>query len=436
MASFTQISAPEMSRPDPAKHVNFVYGMLLGVDDFRQEFAYHAGRDRWLVRGLGGYGTVLGLRVRYETAYEGTDRGPRVSVSPGSAAGPSGQITHVAPTQCAYLDEWLVTHQQEVTDRLGGSPPGGALDLYVVLCYRDCLTDRVPIPGEPCRTEDDLRLPSRLRDDFALELRFAPADQAEEDAVRQFVAWLRQIPVDDSGAIDLDGFVDAIRGADFLAAPPPPGLVIPELGADDYLRAAFRLWSTELLPRWRSGANGDPSPGDADCVTLAHLVVDVLPDVLGNRLVVGPAGVTVDEEDRPCLVDLRVLQEWAITSTPGLLLSSPPSPPSRPARPPRVVAGGRFGPAGNPEFSHGDLTAVPRGADPDVYDLDFADFDPAHPAAYVVQGCCLTVDGAKPRVFEVLTPGPGLAVRLRRVGQGTNDDTGFMLTITRFDGGA
>jgi hypothetical protein len=91
--------------------------------------------------------------------------------------------------------------------------------------------------------------------------------------------------------------------------------------------------------------------------------------------------------------------------------------------------------AGNPEFSHGGLTATQRAGDPDVYDLDFTDYDPAHPGSYIVQGCCLTVDGAKPRVFEVLTPGPALAIRTRRVGQGTNDDAGFVLQITRFDGG-
>ena len=30
---------------DPSQHVNFAKGMVLGVDDFSQEFAYLAGRD-------------------------------------------------------------------------------------------------------------------------------------------------------------------------------------------------------------------------------------------------------------------------------------------------------------------------------------------------------------------------------------------------------
>ena len=39
-----------MADPNPAKHVNFNVGMVLGVDDFTQEFAYLSGRDQWLAR--------------------------------------------------------------------------------------------------------------------------------------------------------------------------------------------------------------------------------------------------------------------------------------------------------------------------------------------------------------------------------------------------
>ena len=39
-----------LAEPNPAKHVNF--GMVLGVDDFTQEFAYLSGRDQWLSRAI------------------------------------------------------------------------------------------------------------------------------------------------------------------------------------------------------------------------------------------------------------------------------------------------------------------------------------------------------------------------------------------------
>jgi len=68
----------------------------------------------------------------------------------------------------------------------------------VALSYRDCPVDPVPIAGEPCRSADDLMAPSRLVDDFRLELRMTPPPQQEEDAIRDFVAWLDQIQITDS----------------------------------------------------------------------------------------------------------------------------------------------------------------------------------------------------------------------------------------------
>jgi hypothetical protein len=203
MTTFTQ-AAPGQPRPDPAKHVNYTYGMVLGVDDFTQEFAYLAARDQSLAADLAGYGTICGLAVGYETTYDGPARGPRVSVSPGTAVTPSGQFVCVCPAQCAYLVDWLASRRADVVTALGGTPgatppASGSLDVYVVLCYAECLTDQVPVPGEPCRSEDELLEPSRIRDYFLLSLRLKPPDdpppQDEEEAVRAFTAWLRQVPV-------------------------------------------------------------------------------------------------------------------------------------------------------------------------------------------------------------------------------------------------
>src|SRR5437016_491362 len=154
-----------VAESDPIKHVSFNVGMVLGVDDFTQEFAYLSGRDQWLARDLIGYGTACGLRVGIEVA----ERGPRVEVAAGVAVSPRGELIRVTADQCAYLNDWLAAHRQEIVDRLG-SPPGD-LTLYLVLCYRSCATDQVPIPGEPCRSEDESMAPSRLADDFVLELR-------------------------------------------------------------------------------------------------------------------------------------------------------------------------------------------------------------------------------------------------------------------------
>jgi hypothetical protein len=380
---------------------------------------------------------------------------------------PCGQLICVSPAQCAYLDEWLSANQTEVGKVLAGSPPSGsppgagAIGLYVVLCYAECLTDKVPIPGEPCRSEDDTMAPSRVRDDFSLELRLSPPgqppDQREEEAVRRFVAWFRSVPVVDGPGSTLQELLQEIRTAahlsgtgsppqasapagsqggcppvaDFMGLPPLPSLAIPRADAANYLRAALRLWTTELLPCWRAAVPGCGQPcgggqtpaADADCLVLAHLLVDVAHDPVQDRLLVGPA-VTIDEKWRPFLVDGRFLMEWAITG------------PGSPSLAPKglgaaVVAAGRFALDGN---ASPPPTARPRAADPDVFDLDFHDLHTNPGGNYTVTGSVMTANDAKAHAVEVLVPNPTPAVRLRRVGTGTDAVGGLMLQVTRFDG--
>src|SRR6185369_13871257 len=264
--------------PDPAKHVNYSLGMVLGVDDFTQEFAYLSGRDRWILRDLIGYGTARGLKVGTELDVA---KGPRVVVEPGVAVSPSGQLICVPTAQCAYLRDWVVEHEDEISVELS-SLFAASVPVYVVLCYRDCPVDNVPIAGEPCRSEDQLMAPSRIKDDFRLELRLqapnkdlsSPPDdsypqipfQREDYAVRDFVKWIKQVPVISGGiSTPLDQFLQAIRDApkDWLASPPltsplsdfmfgsPPSfLQIDSADLCRYLSAAFRLWVTELRPKW------------------------------------------------------------------------------------------------------------------------------------------------------------------------------------------
>jgi competence ComEA-like helix-hairpin-helix protein len=307
----TQTTSPASTAPDPHKHVKYSLGMVLGVDDFDQEFAYLSQRDQWLARDTIGYGTVCGLKVSLET----DERGPRVSVEPGVAINPRGQLIRVTPAQCAYLNDWLDAHREDVIRELG-SPPADQLTLYVVLCYRACPTDPVPIPGEPCRDETSATVNSRLKDDFQLALRFTPPDQTEENAVRDFVEWLSHIEVSDGATShSLEDFLAAIRDgaqlssppsppSDFMYGSPPAGIVINHADACEYLRAALRVWVTELRPLWR-GVACDGSTPDEECVLLAQLEVPVV-----DGLASSDEDVVVNEEQRPFLVHLRMLQEW------------------------------------------------------------------------------------------------------------------------------
>jgi hypothetical protein len=341
MTEFATVPPPTVPL-DPTKHVNYTLGMVLGVDDFTQEFSYLAERDRRLAREAIGYGTLWGLEVVPE---EDAQRGRRLSVSPGLAIDRCGQPICVGSAQCLYLNEWLTANVAEIDRR--GHPAGDfPLDAYVVLQYRDCPTDSVPIPGEPCRSEDNLSAASRLKDWFHLELRLDPPPQLEEDAVRDVVAWLRQVPVVEGGGSDLSVLLDAIRTAahgsldsppdldsppagplDLLAGSPPVGLAIGAADVYEYMSAAIRLWVTELRPLLRRrtpgadcGCSAGPSDEGDAAILLSAVELPLVEVSPGHIEVRGSADagaeVTVDEDRRPWLAHLRMLQELILHERP------------------------------------------------------------------------------------------------------------------------
>jgi hypothetical protein len=329
MSCFTTMSAVTAAGElDLTKHVNYTAGMILGVDDFTQEFAYLSGRDRWLARDALGYGTVSGLSARIE---KDADKGYRVLIMPGVAVSPRGRFICVPTPQCAYLNQWLAAAKTEdLNNRIKGviasppvSPPlfGNELTLYVVLCYRDCATDNVPIPGEPCRNEEELSAASRVKDDFSLELRLEPPRQPEEEAVRRYIEWLKKIEISETGlSMPIEDFLQAIRN-EFLSdslpiSSPPTFLQIHAADICDYSRAAFRLWVTELrneLTDRETGCAMEMTGGNKieDCILLTELRVPLEP-VFPHWKVSDTKEIEIIEENRPFLLSLRMLQEWML----------------------------------------------------------------------------------------------------------------------------
>jgi hypothetical protein len=367
MTTFAAVATSlEAKAPDATKHVNYSLGMVLGVDDFNQEFAYLAGRDRWLARDAVGYGTLCGLSLKTDTV---PSKGPRLTVTSGSALTPRGQLVCVKPNQCAYLNDWLAANKAEIAPLLG-SPLAGTIDLYLTLCYRDCPVDLVPIPGAPCRSEDELMAASRLVDDFSLELRTSPPDQSEEDVLRQFVNWLRTLTFGSTGPfLSPEEFETLIRGALQVVVPSPssppssplsspPGggaalILLSPLGSmnldsaltPEYYRAAFRVWIEDLRPKVHAvcacgggccggtkDANDPPKPDE--CLLLARISVPVIQSS-GNWLVDNTGTIEIDESRRPMLLHLRMLQELITTAH---AVAGPVAPAG-----PRVVAAGLVG---------------------------------------------------------------------------------------------
>jgi hypothetical protein len=361
------VSVIESPAFDESKHVNYTLGMLLGVDDFHQEFAYLAGRDRRLARQTVGYGTLVGLRVALDT--DDTVKGPRIRVDPGTALTPRGHLVCVKPTQCAYFDDWLAAKRFDLTKANVVVP--GPITVHIVAGYRDCATDFVLLPGSPCRDEEEMKIASRVADNFVLEIRHKAPWQYEEDAIVDYIAWLRQIAVGGGSPTALADFEKAIVNAAHVVASPPEvpqqagwnklrfdppflPLVIDSHRVSDYLRVAFRVWATELRPRVHPlccggsgccGGNTAPDLEPEDLLLLASINLPVRVDANGQWRVdqTNLAQLVLDQTRRPMLVHTRFLQELAADGlqSGSAALTSPLTAPYR------VVAAGLVGGAGS-----------------------------------------------------------------------------------------
>lgn len=328
--------------PDPHKHVNYNLGMVLGVDDLRQEFAYLYGRNQWLARSTVGYGTLTGLRVSIDIAGGGAS-GPRIVVTSGVALTPTGDLVCVRPAQCAFPNNWLASHRAD----LDALPAGNSIKLYLTLARATRLADPVAIPGAPCRSDDQVTKPSRVADGFDLDLSLKSPLQLEEEAMGAFVAWLNltlSSPPLPATVEQFEAMLRAAFGVGGATSPPssplssmlpfpwfnpespltsplasPPAM--PLLQERNFVDAAIRIWVTEIRPRCHAlGLPGgdccneqtDPQLSFEQRLLLAEVQVPITPPsgpdpykVDSTRL----AQLTLDERRRPLLLDLRLQQE-------------------------------------------------------------------------------------------------------------------------------
>jgi hypothetical protein len=339
MSAFATAAAGPL-RADPSKRVNYTLGLVLGVDEFQQDQLYHTAGRRLHERLLHGYGTVWGLQVTTPAPGESD---PEIRVTAGVAVDPCGREICVGDTMCVRLNAWLERHRA-LLQRLYGTGPA-TLPLAVVLCYRECPDDVVPVPGEPCRSQDDAMQPSRIRDSFELRLALrdeAPWDsppgdnpgglatfrfsQPEEEAARAFGRLLERVRVEcrdpGAGAGGAQALLAAVRalGAEVEweeAGSPPAGadwIVLDPAEAEGALRDAVRVWATEVRPRVRrletsgEGCCGcGCGCGDDGCVLLAEVDLPVTSTWTVQGTVFDP-----DERRRPILLHTRLLQEWLL----------------------------------------------------------------------------------------------------------------------------
>ena len=130
------------------------FGMLLGVDDFESEQAYHRGKMRLHNGWLHGEGVVWGLLVDAPPAEGGgADLKGELRVQPGLALDAAGRELYLAATACVSVPAWYELHKDDpelkavvTTDEAGNV----TFDAHVVARFRACLSRQVPAISEPC----------------------------------------------------------------------------------------------------------------------------------------------------------------------------------------------------------------------------------------------------------------------------------------------
>ncbi len=430
---------------DPAKRVNYSLGLVLGEEEFKQEQYYFASRGALRNRLLHGYGTATGLRI--------TAKDTEITVSPGWAVDGLGRDIHIDQDQCADLDKWLgrKENRAKLEAAISTSPaPAGNPSLYLVLAYRECCSDDVPIPGEPCRSEGDTMAPSRITETFDLKFMLAKPSQLEEKAIRLFPGLLARLRVDpalggktaEQARADLDaavrGLINPLLGLPPLPAmpSPPPLYIHPDRAREAYDRI-FLLWVTELRPSlWQKEAESNPGPESCPKGALLLGRIDFAVNVVGTNLAVsGP--IAIAEDERPYLLSTRMLQEVEIetgsAANPAFVHAT--------AGPYAIVAAGHFaggGDAVGPTYNG--LYVKSSGPSLSDYLLVFSGYnDPTGGGGhtYIVKGVVQTdaVPGNPPGSLQFIGYAKG-GIQVRLVGlTGTPiPASGFMVEISRFGG--
>ena len=364
MSTTFQTASPMLQKFDPLKRVNYTFGLVLGVEEFLQSDVYFLAKHHLENRLLHGHGTVCGLDVIRQTS-------PvlEVQVTPGWAINPRGQEIRVPQLMCVQVAEWVQANLSALQALYPGTAPA-TLRLCVVLCARECKTDVVPIPGEPCQTQSSSSAPSRIADSFELMLCLDPElspplssppasrsslcefrpTMGEDDGVRSLVQLLSQIQSSGTGpfltwpelkqlVLDLGTRGSSTTPASPPAASPPygPPYYVPPSELSQFLHAAVRIWITEVLPFLPAGQGRGPCcPPAEKCVLLAEVTVFLTSNW-------SAVSVTVDDSRRPFLMSTRLLQELLLREPDTAALSAPISPY-------QVVGAGYFNSSGHAVF--------------------------------------------------------------------------------------
>jgi hypothetical protein len=155
---------------NPFLTLSYHFGMLLGVDDFETEQAYHRGKMRIHNAWLHGAGVVWGLRVDLEE-----ERG-EIRVQPGLALDPAGHELYLASEACVNVGEWFDANRESPGFEFTETDTGVRFDAFVEIRFKACLTRAVPAFMEPCAGSETGLAYSRVTE--TVDIRLTPGTPA------------------------------------------------------------------------------------------------------------------------------------------------------------------------------------------------------------------------------------------------------------------
>lgn len=306
---------------NPDLRVNYEFGLVLGVNEFRQEQLYFLEKDYLYNRELHGYGVASGLHV---TATDDSHE-VLITVEPGMALDQWGRPVVVRDAQCARLGAWLAKQKPEDI-RAHRDPQSGKMSIYVVANHDECLDELVPIAGQPCSTSESLQAPSRIRDFHNIELRWQAPAMPAWDAVRCFARLMSQVRIHPDLPPDLSDeqtIIERVRNldqpcffelADTSSPGSPPDTAtqlfhLPAATAREALDRIFTIWVTEVRPKLRPNLL-DPKTSSKEneaAILLSRIDFEYDdPSVTNPRIL---SFKQADDTGRPYLLHTQLIQE-------------------------------------------------------------------------------------------------------------------------------
>jgi hypothetical protein len=304
-------TAPGVALPvNPFWAPRYHFGMLLGVDDFETEQAYHRGKLRLHNAWLHGEGVVWGMGVDLPEVDGDPDalRG-EVRVHPGLALDAAGRELYLEVPMCVDLAAWYRENRDDpdlrevVREEEDGTV---VFDAHVVACFRACLGRPVPAISEPCERAGSDTAYSRAQETVSLRLVPGPAPEREGRYPRLRLLFGIGDPREDEAGETLDADEEVLDArAEILA--------LPEADQPRALLEAFRRFAAldeiELRPATIPD-HGETllfPAGEDRCVVLAN----VLEITLGRDEDGDPVfeSARVDPTVRPAHVATSTIQE-------------------------------------------------------------------------------------------------------------------------------